>query len=47
MKTYVYAEKNGNATIVISEETKTDALVYLSGIVKDINAFRLDSVESE
>ena len=47
MNTYIFVEKQGNAVVVLSEDTEQHALEYLSLIVKDVKEFRLDSVEEE
>lgn len=49
MKTYTFIEKQGNAVIILSEESELDAWVYLRAIIKENewNNFRLNSTEDE
>ena len=47
MKTYIFAEKNGNASITLSAEDEDDAISYLEGITKSPLAWILDGEEEE
>lgn len=47
MNTYTYSEKNGNATIIISEESEEKAFEYLKEIVKFPREFRLTEERAE
>lgn len=47
MKTYVFVEKNGNATVTLSADDEKEANEYLKGLVRYPDAFRLDDTESE
>lgn len=44
MKTYLFDEKNGSATIIISGENKNIARKYLKSCVIDPNEWRLSEV---
>jgi len=46
-KTYIFAEKNGNASITLSENSSDEAIKYLESIVKHPLAWRLDGEEDE
>jgi len=47
MKTYLYTEKNGCATLTINADNEDDAHDYLKDIVKYPDGFRLDDSEDE
>ena len=47
MPTYIYAEKNGNASITLSADSEDDAEKYLKGIVREPRGWRLDSTEKD
>lgn len=40
MKTFTFAEKNGNAVIILSADSYKEAIKYLKTIVSDIDAWR-------
>ena len=41
MNIYIFSERNGNASVTISEESEEKALKYLKEIVKFPKEFRL------
>ena len=45
MRTYNFAEKNGNAVITLSAKNEEEAQEYLEEIVKRSFAFRLEDAE--
>jgi len=42
MKTFYFAEKNGNSAIILSAESEEKAIEYLEEIAKFPKGFRLD-----
>ena len=44
-KTYIFAEKNGSASITLNEKSSDEAIKYLESIVKHPMAWRLDGEE--
>ena len=48
MNTYLFAEKHGNATLIVSSPSEEDAWDYIDGAVKFPTNWRLDDkVEEE
>lgn len=47
MVTYIYAEKNGSASITISADDEEDAGFYLENVVRFPTAWRLDEVRED
>lgn len=47
MPTYIYAEKNGNASITLSADNEEEAYDYLKIIVTHPTAWRLDEETEE
>lgn len=45
MITYSFAEKNGNAVIILSAENDEEALEYLDDMVQYPENFRMDILE--
>ena len=44
MPTYIYVEKNGNATLTLSANDDDEAMMYLQSVIhdKDVSGWRLD-----
>jgi predicted 3-demethylubiquinone-9 3-methyltransferase (glyoxalase superfamily) len=47
MKTYIYDQKNGGATLIISAEYQEEADEIFEGLVKDVEEFRMTEVHDE
>ena len=47
MKTFVFAEKNSSAVIVLSAESFLMAHMMMQQLVKDVDAWRCDDEEGE
>jgi len=47
MTTYIFAEKNGNASITLSADNEDEAIAYLDGITKHPMGWRLDGEEED
>jgi hypothetical protein len=45
--TYVYVEKNGNASLILSADAEEEAAAYLGAVVKLPIEWRLESIEVE
>ncbi len=47
MKTYLYCEDNGSATLILSARNQEEADENLAELVKDTDEWRFDGVEDE
>ena len=47
MTTYIFAEKNGSATMTLSADTEKEAIQYLRNVTKNPSGWRLDSEEDD
>jgi hypothetical protein len=45
MTTYIFAEKNGNATLTLNADNEEDAMKYFEGIVKYPMSWRMEIVD--
>ena len=47
MPTYIFAERDGNAALTISEDSEEKAIEYLEAITKHPKGWRLDGEEED
>ncbi len=47
MATYIYAEKNGNASMTLSAEDEDAAYAYLTELVRQPYGWRLEDTKEE
>lgn len=45
--TYIFVERDGNATITLSADNEEEAWDYLLEVVKDLRRWRLDDVRTQ
>ena len=47
MKTYIFAQKNGSGSLILSAESEIDAYDLMIDLVKNSDEWRLDEVQDE
>jgi len=47
MKTYIFAQKNGSGSLILSAESEIDAYDELDEIVMDVDGWRLTEIHDE
>jgi hypothetical protein len=47
MSSYIYVEKNGNASVILTANNEEEAEAYIGAIVKLPIEWRLESIEVE